>query len=77
MKIVNGRWVDDDNSPIDNFNVSKLLEIGQKVKAVYGENITYNRINLMCSINKLTSKEENGLAHLLTEEVSFSKLAGY
>jgi len=77
MKIVNGRWVDDNNSPIDNFNVSKLLEIGHKVKAVYGENITYNRINLMCSIDKLTNKEENGLAHLLTEEVSFSKLAGY
>jgi len=77
MKIVNGRWVDDNNSPVDNFNVSKLLEIGQKVKAMYGERITYDRINLICSIDKLTNKEEVSLAHLLTEEVSFSKLAGY
>jgi hypothetical protein len=77
MKIINGKWQDDNENPINNFNVSELLEIGQKVKAVYGDNITYDRINLISSIRRLTSKEESSLAYLLEQEASISKLAGY
>ena len=77
MKIINGKWVDDNNNPVNNFNVSQLLEIGQKVKAVYGEKITYDRINLMSSIRRLTLKEESDLAYLLEQEGMISKLAGY
>ena len=77
MKIVNGRWVDDNNNPVDNFNVTELLEIGQKVKAVYGEDITYDRIDVISSINKLTNKEESGLVYILEKEGVISKLSGY
>lgn len=77
MKIVNGRWVDDNNNPVDNFNVSELLEIGEKVKAVYGEKITYDRINLISSIRKLTDREEGELAYVLEQNGVLSKLAGY
>lgn len=77
MKIINGRWVDEDDRPINNFNVSKLVEIGEKVKAVYGEAITYDRINLISSLNNLTCKEENGLANILEQTGTLSKLAGY
>jgi hypothetical protein len=77
MKIVNGKWVDDDNNRVDNFNVSQLLEIGEKVKAVYGEQITYDRINLISSIIKLTGKEERELSFLLEQEGVISKLTGY
>ncbi len=77
MKIINGRWVDDHNNPVDNFNVSQLLEIGRNVKAVYGEKITYDRINLMSSIRRLTGKEESELAYVLKENGVLSKLAGY
>lgn len=77
MKIVNGRWVDDNHNPVDNFNVSELLEIGQKVQAVYGKKITYDRINLISSIRKLTGREESDLAYLLEQEGVISKLAGY
>jgi len=77
MKIVNGKWVDDDDNRIDNFNVSQLLEIGEKVKAVYGEQITYDRINLISSIIKLTGKEERELSFLLEQEGVISKLTGY
>lgn len=77
MKIVNGRWVDDNNNPVDNFNVSELLEIGQKVKAVYGEEITYERINVISSLKKLTSREEGELAYVLEKNGVLSKLAGY
>lgn len=77
MKIVNGRWVDDNNNPVDNFNVSELLEIGEKVKAVYGEEITYERINVISSLKKLTSREEGELAYVLEKNGVLSKLAGY
>jgi hypothetical protein len=77
MKIVNGKWVDDDDNRVDNFNVSQLLEIGEKVKAVYGEQITYDRINLISSIIKLTGKEERELSFLLEQEGVISKLTGY
>ena len=77
MKIINGRWQDDNENPIDNFNVSELLEIGKNVQAVYGENITYDRISLISSISKLSNKEESSLAYLLEQEGMISKLAGY
>jgi hypothetical protein len=77
MKIVEGRWVDDSNNPVDNFNVTQLLEIGNKVKALYGENITYDRINLISSIRRLTGREEGQLAYLLEQEGIISKLTGY
>lgn len=77
MKIVNGRWVDNNNNPVDNFNVSELLEIGEKVKAVYGEEITYERINVISSLKKLTGVQENTLAYILEKNGVLSKLAGY
>ncbi len=77
MKIINGKWVDDHNNPVDNFNVSELLEIGRNVQAVYGEKITYDRINLMSSIRRLTGKEESELAYVLEQNGVLSKLAGY
>jgi len=77
MKIINGRWVDDSNNPVDNFNVTQLLEIGEKVKALYGEKITYDRINLISSIRRLTGREEGELASLLNQEGIISKMSRY
>ena len=77
MKIINGRWVDDRNNPVDNFNVTQLLEIGDKVKALYGEKITYDRINLISSIRRLTGREEGELASLLNQEGIISKMSRY
>ena len=77
MKIIDGKWVDNNNNPVDNFNVSQLLEIGRNVQAVYGENITYDRISVISSIGRLTNKEESSLAYLLEQDGAISKLAGY
>jgi hypothetical protein len=77
MKIINGKWQDVNEDPVDNFNVSKLLEIGRNVQAVYGDKITYDRINLMSSIRRLTGKEESELAYVLEQNGVLSKLAGY
>lgn len=77
MKIVNGRWVDDNEQPIDYFNVSELLEIGENVKKMYGEDITYSRINLVSAIKSLTPEQEVSLAYILSNDVLMSKLAGF
>ena len=77
MQIIKGKWTDDDGSSVDNFNVSKLLKIAEKVQVLYGENISYARINLVCSIDKLSVKEENSLSHLLEQEGMLTKLTGY
>lgn len=77
MKVVNGKWQDQYGEPIDHFNAPKLMEIGQKVKAVYGDNITSNRIDLISRLNHLSEKEENGLNYLLNSDVNIAKLAGY
>jgi hypothetical protein len=77
MKIVNGKWQDDNNNPVDNFNVSQLLELGEKVTNVYGGNITYSRIELVSAIKKLTPKQESDLAYILSQDGLMAKLAGY
>lgn len=78
MKVVNGKWQDQHGEPINHFNAPKLMEIGQKVKAVYGEQITSSRIELISSIVNLSEREESSLAHLLNrDDVSFSRLAGF
>ena len=77
MKIINGKWQDVNEDPVDNFNVSQLLEIGKNVQALYGEKITYDRIALMSSIRRLTNREESSLAYLLEQDGAISKLAGY
>jgi hypothetical protein len=77
MKIINGRWVDDNNNPVDNFNVSELLEIGDNLKKMYGEDITYSRINLVSAIKSLTPKQEDDLAYILSQDGLMAKLAGY
>ena len=77
MKIVNGRWVDNNEQPVDHFNVSELLEIGDNVRKMYGEDITYSRISLVSAIKSLTPEQEDSLAYILSNDVLMSKLAGF
>jgi hypothetical protein len=77
MRVVNGKWQDQHGEPINHFNAPQLMEIGQKVKAVYGDEINYDRISVISSICKLTGKEETNLAYLLEQEGMISKLSGY
>lgn len=76
MKVVNGKWQDQYGNPVNDFNVKELIEIGQKVKAVYGDDITSNRIDLISNLTKLSEKEESGLNYLLSSDVNIAKLAG-
>jgi len=77
MKIINGKWEDKYGDSIDNFNILEFIEIRNKVKAVYDNDITPNRIDLMLYINNLSKKEESSLAYLLNQNISISKLAGF
>lgn len=76
MKIVNGKWADHNGEPITAFNYNQLKQIGEKVQAVYGENITYDRINVISNLTMLSSKDENTLARVFDEKM-LTKLMGY
>ena len=77
MKIVNGKWQDDLGEPVTVFNYNKIKEIGNNLVNLYGEDITYSRINLISTIKQLTPKQESDLAYLLSQEGAIARLAGY
>jgi hypothetical protein len=77
MKIVNGRWQDDLGDPVTVFNYNKIKEIGDNLVNLYGEDITYSRIELVSVIKSLTPEQESSLAYLLSQEGAIAKLAGY
>lgn len=77
MKIIDGKWQDDLGEPVTVFNYNKIKEIGENLVSIYGEDITYSRINLISTIKTLTPKQEDDLAYVLSQEGAISKLAGY
>jgi hypothetical protein len=77
MKIENGKWVDQYGDPVTVFSYDKIREIGDNLVSIYGEDITYSRINLISTIKTLTPKQESDLAYVLSNEGAISKLAGY
>lgn len=77
MKIVNGKWQDDLGDPVTVFSYDKIKEIGNNLVSIYGEDITYSRINLISTIKTLTPKQEDDLAYVLSQEGAIAKLAGY
>ena len=77
MKIENGKWVDQYGDPVTVFTYDKIREIGDNLVNLYGEDITYSRINLISTIKTLTPKQESDLAYILGQEGAIAKLAGY
>jgi len=77
MKIENGKWVDQYGDPVTVFSYDKIREIGDNLVNLYGEDITYSRINLISTIKQLTPKQEDDLAYVLSQDGAISKLAGY
>jgi hypothetical protein len=77
MRIIDGKWVDQYGEPVTVFNYNKIKEIASNVTNLYGEDITYSRINLISTIKTLTPKQEDDLAYVLSQEGAISKLAGY
>lgn len=75
VQIINGRWVDENHNPLDERNCSELTNLGKKVKAIYGGNITHDRIVL---INQLSSLEDNDerILNRIINEGHLEKLIG-
>jgi hypothetical protein len=75
MQIVNGRWVDEHHNSVNEFNCSQLINLGIKVQAIYGEDITHDRIEL---INKLTNiqDDEARVINRIINEGHLDKLIG-
>ena len=77
MEIINGKWRDQYGEPVTVFSYNKIKEIGENLVSIYGEDITYSRINLISTIKTLTPKQEDDLAYVLSSKDGISKLAGY
>jgi hypothetical protein len=77
MRIIDGKWQDDQGEPVTVFSYNKIKEIGSNLVNLYGDDITYSRINLISTIKTLTPKQESDLAYVLSNEGAISKLAGY
>lgn len=77
MQIVNGKWVDKYENPVDDFNFTELKEIGEKVTALYGQAITHDRIRLVGNLKRLNNEQERVISELLEDDATISKLAGY
>jgi hypothetical protein len=77
MRIIDGKWQDDLGDPVTVFNYNKIKEIGDNLVNLYGEDITYSRIELVSVIKSLTPEQESSLAYLLSQEGAIAKLAGY
>lgn len=77
MKIENGKWVDQYGDPVTVFSYNKMREIGNNLVSMYGEDITYSRINLISTIKTLTPKQEDDLAYVLSQEGGIAKLSGF
>ena len=77
MKIENGRWIDQHGEPVTVFNYNEVQEIGDNLVNLYGNNITYSRIELVSALKNLTPKQESDLAFVLNNTDAISKLAGY
>ena len=77
MKIVNGRWQDQHGEAVTAFNYNEVKQIGDNLINLYGEQITYSRIELVSALKNLTPRQESDLAYVLNQEGAISKLAGY
>lgn len=76
MQIVNGKWVDNFENPVDDFNFNQLREVSENVTALYGDSITYERIKLVGSLKSLNGKQEKIIADLLQDHALIAKLSG-
>jgi len=68
MQIINGKWVDQYEDPIDERTSYKLVNLGKQVQSIYGrDNITYDRLKLVHLLTSLTEKDERNLSRILEE----------
>jgi hypothetical protein len=73
MKIHNGKWIDEDDQPLSNFNYDNFKKLKETLLVLYGNEITYDRINVM---SFLINKKEGAskLINVIDNEEILNKL---
>jgi len=77
MKILNGRWVNDKEDPLDYFETKSIKSLGKKIKSIYGNKITYNRISIISSLSTLDYKIERAFTNIIKDESLIKKLSEF
>lgn len=67
MRVKNGRWVDGNDNTINTteLNGHDLVAFMGKFSSIYGENVTYDRIDILHNILGMTELEERALSGVL------------
>lgn len=73
MKIVNGKWVDQYEDPIDERTCSQLTSLGMKLRVLYGKEITYDRIQIVTQLTQLDTLDERALS-VIFEQGALNRL---
>ncbi len=55
-------------NPVNDFNFNELKEIGIKTKAVYGNDINYNKISIIKNLLNLDQSDETFICLLLANK---------
>ena len=68
MQIINGKWVDNNEQPINEFSYDNFKRLKESLSALYGKDITYDSINVVSfllnkrdgasKLNKIVSNEQ-------------------
>jgi hypothetical protein len=74
MKILKGKWVNDNEESLSTLEIQNVIFLGKKVVSLFGEDITYERINIVNSLCKNNKDKERVINHLLENEKLFDKI---
>jgi hypothetical protein len=73
MNIINGKWVDLDDSQVNHLNFSDFKKIKESLIGMYGEDISYEKISVMCYL--LNKKEASGkLSRIIADKETLKQL---
>lgn len=77
MQIINGKWVDNNDNSINNFNFPEFQQIMRKATCMYGKEITHDRIKIIAKLESLNPSQEFAMSQLLEDDRLLSKLLKY
>lgn len=78
MQVVNGRWVKDNEDPLDFHEAgAKIKALGEGVISVFGNDITYERINIIKILSEKNNVKEKVIDKILNDKELMNKLSGY
>jgi hypothetical protein len=76
MKIINGRWVNDYGDQLSVLEISQVKELGERVTSVFGDDITYERIEIINALSSKDKTKENIIRLVFNNEELLTKLSG-